>query len=124
MRVALEADTQIYSVVLDNPSGGASSGGAPFRPSMAAKPWDQARQRQGPELLDKLSERTGGLHFHIRDGAQAKEAVIKTGRALRNEYLIGYQPTGLDATGKWHRLRVKANVPKANVYARNGYYAR
>jgi Ca-activated chloride channel family protein len=123
-RVALEADTQIYTIILDNPTAGAVGGVAPFRPSMVAKPIDQARQRQQPSLLDKISEKTGGLHFHVSNSAQAKQAVIKTGQALRNEYLIGYQAPDTSTSGKWHRVRVKANLPKVNVYARNGYYSR
>jgi len=123
MRVALEADTQIYTIILDNPSGSVPGATVPFRPSLAAKPIDQARQRQGPSLLDQISEKTGGLHFHVRDGAQAKEAAIKVGQALRNEYLIGYQPPDSGTAGKWHRVRVGANVPKVNVYARAGYYS-
>lgn len=121
MRVALEADVQIYTIIVDNGSGGGSTG-IPFRPSMVAKPIDQARERQGPLLLEELADKTGGLHFHVRNDADAKEAAFKVGRALRNEYVIGYQPPNSGATGKWHHIRVKANVPKVNVYARNGYY--
>ena len=123
MRVALEADTQIYTIILDDPSGGAN-GSVPFRPSMVKKPIDQSREREGPALLEKLSEKTGGLHFRVNNGAQAKEAVIKAGRALRNEYVIGYQPPDSGTAGKWHRVRVKAIVPDVHVYARNGYYSR
>lgn len=123
MRVALEADVQIYSIIVTGRSGGTSSGGAPFRPSLAAKPIDQAREREGPNMLEELSEKTGGLYFHVRDGAEAREAAIKAGRALRNQYVIGYQPASSPATGKWHEVRVKSNVPKVRVYARNGYYA-
>jgi len=123
LRVALEADTQIYTIILDNPTGGGVGGAAPFRPSMVAKPIDQARQRQQPNLLDKVSEKTGGIHFHVGNAAQAKEAIVKAGEALRNEYLIGYQPPDSGTTGKWHRVRVKANVPHLNVYARNGYFS-
>jgi len=122
MRVALEADVQIYTIIVDSGSGGGSSG-VPFRPSMVAKPIDQARERQGPLLLEELADKTGGLHFHVRNDADAREAAFKVGRALRNEYVIGYQPPNLGATGKWHHIRVKSNVPKVNVYARNGYYA-
>jgi Ca-activated chloride channel homolog len=123
LRVVLEADTQIYTIILDNPSGGTSSGGASFRPGMAVKPWDQAGERRGPDLLDMISEKTGGLHFHVRDTAQAKEAVMKAGRALHTEYLIGYEPADSAAAGKWHRVQVKANLPKVEVHARNGYYS-
>ena len=123
MRVALEADVQVYAIIVGGGSGGSSSGGAPFRPSMAAKPIDQAREREGPNMLEELSEKTGGIYFHVRSGAEAKEAALKAGRALRNQYVIGYQPTSSGAAGKWHEIRVKANVPKARISARNGYYA-
>ena len=123
MRMALEADVQIYAIILGNGSGGSASGGAPFRPSLAAKPIDQAREREGPNMLEELSEKTGGLYFHVRDGAEAKEAASKAGRALRNQYVIGYQPPGSLASGKWHQVHVKSNVPKVRVYARKGYYA-
>jgi Ca-activated chloride channel family protein len=124
MRVALEADTQIYAIILDNPYGGVSNGGALIRPSLAAKPWDQARQREQPKLLDQIAERTGGLHFHVKDMSKAQDAVVKIGEAMRHQYLIGYQPSDTGNAGKWHKVRVTANVPKVSVYARNGYYAR
>jgi Ca-activated chloride channel family protein len=122
MRAALEADVQVYSIIVGSGSGGSSSGGAPFRPTLAAKPIDQAREREGPNMLEELSEKTGGLHFHVRDAAEAKAAAVKAGRALRNQYVIGYQPPSSGASGKWHQVRVKSSAPKVNVYARSGYY--
>jgi Ca-activated chloride channel family protein len=122
MRVALEADVQVYTIIVGDGSGGGTTG-IPFRPSMIAKPIDQARAHEGPDLLEELSDKTGGLHFRVRNDAEAREAAIKMGRALRNEYVIGYQPPHSAATGKYHHVRVKSNVPKVNVYARNGYYA-
>jgi hypothetical protein len=38
--------------------------------------------------------------------------------------VIGYQPPDSGLSGKWHRVRVKSDVPKVNVYARSGYYSR
>ena len=122
MREALEADVQIYTIIVGNNSGGGPSGGAPFRPSMVGKPIDQAREREGPLVLEELAEKTGGLHFRAQSDSDAKEAAMKAGRALRNMYVIGYQPQNSTASGKWHRIHVKANAGKVNVYARNGYY--
>jgi Ca-activated chloride channel family protein len=124
LRLALEADVQIYTIIFDNGIPGASTGSVPFRPIMIRKPGDQGEQHEGAHLLEELSEKTGGLHFHARNDTEAKEAAVKAGRALRNEYVIGYQPASSGDTGKWHRIRVKSNVPKLNVYARNGYYSR
>jgi len=122
-RVALEADVQIYAIIIGNASAGASTGGIPFRPGLIKKPGDQAQDRQGLELLEKLSDYTGGLHFRVSDETKAEEAVIKVGRALRDEYLIGYRAPDFGASGKWHQVRVKSNIPKLNVHARNGYYS-
>jgi VWFA-related protein len=109
-------------MIFDSSAGG-SSNTVPYVPSMVRKPWDRGPERQGPEMLEKLSERTGGLHFHIHNNAEANEAVIKAGRALRNEYLIGYQTPDSGTSGKYHKISVKSNVPKVDVHARNGYYS-
>lgn len=123
MRVALEADVQIYSIIM-NTGGSGSTDGVPFRPSLAAKPIDQARQNQGSNFLEELSDKTGGLHFRAGSASEAEDAVKKAGQAIRNVYVIGYRAPDSDASGKWHRIRVKADVPHTNVSARSGYYSR
>lgn len=123
MRVALEADVQVYTILVNDGSGGGATGGAIFRPSLAAKPWDRARENQGPEMLEKLSNKTGGLHFQVKTAADAREAMVHVGRAIRDQYVIGYQAPDSEQSGKWHRVSVKANLQKVNVYARNGYYS-
>lgn len=123
LRVALEADVQIYTIIFDNGAAGGLTGTIPYRPALILKPGDRVQQPEGPRMLEELSDKTGGLHFHVRSDAEAKEAASKAGQALRNQYVIGYQPSMAGPTGQWHRIHVKANVPKVNVYARNGYYA-
>jgi Ca-activated chloride channel homolog len=123
LRVALEADVQIYAIIIDNGAGGSSGNTIPFRPSMIAKPGDQAAQRQGPSLLEELANKTGGLYFHAHNDAQVKEGLLKAGQALRNKYVLGYQPADYGLSGKWHQIRVKSSVPKVSVHARSGYYA-
>ncbi len=122
MRLAFETDAQVYVVLVDGIPG-ASSGGGLYVPSMVAKPWQRAAERQGPETLEELAEKTGGLHFHARNVEEGAAAAAKIGRSLRNEYIIGYRAPVTDAPGKYHRVRIKSNVPKVRVYARNGYYA-
>jgi Ca-activated chloride channel family protein len=122
-RVAVEAAVQIYTIILDNGLTGGQAATIPFRPSMIRKPVDQGQGLQGPALLEELAEKTGGLHFHVRNAAEAQEAAIKAGRALRNQYVIGYRPPNAES-GKWRHVRVKLDVPDANVYARDGYYTR
>jgi Ca-activated chloride channel homolog len=120
MRVALEADVLIYSIIVDNPSTETT---VPFRPAMIKKPGEQAQEREGRSLLEDLSDKTGGVPFRVGSAEEAKKAAVKVGAAIRNEYVIGYQASGSDTVGKWHRVRVKSDIPHASVYARNGYYA-
>jgi Ca-activated chloride channel family protein len=119
MRVAIEADVQIYAVITD----GIPDGTFPVRPAMIRKPWDNGEQNQGRSLLEDLADKSGGLHFRVRREG-AGDAATKAGQAIRSQYVIGYQPPAARDSGKWHRLRVKLDVPHLNVYARNGYYSR
>jgi|SRR5579862_656544 Ca-activated chloride channel family protein len=123
LRAALEADVQIYTIIIDNGAGGSSANTVPFRPSMIKKPGDQGADRQGPSLLEELAEKTGGLSFHARNAVEARQGMVKASEALRNQYIIGYQPADSDPSGKLHRIRVKSTVPKVTVHARSAYYA-
>jgi Ca-activated chloride channel family protein len=124
LREAVEADVQIYTIILDDGLTGGAATSIPFRPSMIKKPIDKGQENQWPKLLEELAEKTGGLHFHARSGAEAKQAAMKIGEALRNQYVIGYHPPESAAVGKWHRIDVKARVQDVHIYARDGYYAR
>jgi Ca-activated chloride channel family protein len=123
LQAALEADVQIYTFILPTTPGGTAGNGAPFRPSMIAKPGDRRVETEGPELLENLADKTGGLHFRPRSDAEAKEAIRKAGEALRNEYVIGFQPADSGPSGKLHRIRVTTAAPKVYVHARTAYYA-
>jgi VWFA-related protein len=102
-----EADVQIYAIGI---YGGAST----------------PEEMAGPSLLRNLSEPTGGRHFfaNLRDLPDIAE---KIGIELRNEYLIGYNPTNTERDGKFRRIRVKAiqppGLPALRVYWRKGYIA-
>ena len=110
-RVAMEAGAQIYSVSI----------GVPAR---YKKPIQVREEHSGFALLDDLAERTGGLHFTVEYRDQASQAAAKIGEALRNQYVIGFRPQDIEGAGKWHKIRIKLDVPKTTVYARGGYYSR
>ena len=117
--MAIETDVQIYTIITDSASANTT---IPFRPSLIKKPIDRGEEHRGRGLLEDLSNKTGGLHLRVQNGVEAEEAAEKVGRAIRNQYVIGYQPQGLKVSGKWRRVRVKSDVPGTKVYARNGYY--
>ena len=80
-------------------------------------------QPDGLTLLEDLADKTGGLHYTVEFSNEAGRVAKQVGLAIRNQYLIGYRPPDGEA-GRWHKIRVKLDVPDTNVYARNGYYSR
>jgi len=84
-------------------------------------------ERMGPELLDDISNATGGRMFRVNDIDELSDIAEKISDELRNQYVIGYRPSHLPRDGKWRKVRVKVNpppgLPPLTVYARSGYYA-
>jgi Ca-activated chloride channel family protein len=104
-----EADVEIYSIGVFDP--------------YAATP----EERGGPQLLDDLSQMTGGRLFRVDDLDEMGDIAEKISTELRNQYMIGYRPRPLAHDGKWRKVKVKVNpppgLPPLTVYARSGYYA-
>ena len=71
----------MVALAIDNGSAAASTRTSPNRPSLITKPWDRVKEHQGPEMLEKLSDQTGGLPFRVRTSAEAKGGLIKAGRS-------------------------------------------
>ena len=107
-----EADTAIYSIGLFD------------------RNFSTTEEMMGPELLNELSEITGGREFTIDNPNDLAPVARLIGKELRNQYLLGYQPTKSPRDGKWHKIKIKFRRPKevklppVHVYARSGYYAR
>jgi Ca-activated chloride channel family protein len=84
-------------------------------------------ERAGPQLLDEVSEETGGRLFRVDDIAEMGDIAEKISTDLRNQYLIAYTPSDLSRNGKWRNVKVKVNRPAGSpplsVHARTGYYA-
>jgi Ca-activated chloride channel family protein len=110
IRAAVEADVQMYTIGI-------------FTAPPASKAVEQVGARNGLSYLEELSARTGGVHFVIQGRKEATAAAQRISSAIRNQYVIGFQPVTLDETGKWHRVQVKLDRSQVQVYARGGYYA-
>jgi Ca-activated chloride channel family protein len=84
-------------------------------------------ERSGPERLHDLSEETGGRMFRVDDLADMGDIAERISTMLRNQYLIGYQPSDPALDGKWRKVKVKINpspgLRRLNVHVRTGYYA-
>jgi Ca-activated chloride channel family protein len=105
---AVESDAQIYTIAVDN---------APA----FSKGVKLLEERRGLLFLDDLAVKTGGMSFIVRGQSDIIDAAARIGRALRNQYTIGYVPRGDGRGGQWRRIRVKVEGSGMRAYARTGY---
>ena len=76
------------------------------------------------DVLNHVSEETGGRLFAVHDPMDLKEAVASVDAELRHQYLIGYYPPHASIDGQYHHLRVEARKSRVDVRTRKGYWAR
>lgn len=107
-----EAGVEIYAVGIFEPLS-----------SRARTPEEAA----GPNLLATLAHISGGRMFSVEDPDELPDIAEKISIELRNQYVIGYQPSNLVRDGKWRHIKVKLHPPRGlpplQAYARAGYYA-
>ncbi|HWF90775.1 MAG TPA: VWA domain-containing protein [Terriglobales bacterium] len=81
----------------------------------------------GPALLSTIAEVSGGKAFSVDDPNDLPAIAFHVGEELRNQYVLGYRPDNIPRDGKWHKIRVKLQMPAGwkflHVRARTGYYA-
>lgn len=106
-----EADVQIYAIGIFDPPGVRSR---------------THEELVGPALLDEVARQTGGRLFEIADVRELPEMAAKVGRALRNQYVLGYAPANPKRNGKYHQVKVVLKLPKdypkVRTSWRRGYY--
>ena len=104
-----EADTQVYSIGI-------------FDPEAAT-----IEERNGPLLLNDISNDTGGRLFRVDDLSEMGDIATRISAELRNEYVLGYKTDNARMDGKWRKVKVKLQpppgLPQLTVHARTGYYA-
>jgi Ca-activated chloride channel homolog len=105
-----EADVQIYAIGLFEPDGGPTP-----------------EERGGPSLLADMTMMTGGRAFTVRNLNELPDIASKISMELRNQYVLGYRPSGKAHDGKWRKIKVKLHPPQGlpplTVSAKSGYFA-
>lgn len=106
--LAAESDIQIFSILLYN---------NPQAPE----------EVQGPDLLDHLAQKSGGVDFIIQNIEDIHSAMAKIGLSLHNQYVLGYYTPDEAHSGQYRRIAVQLLVPpgtpRLSIHARQGYYA-
>jgi Ca-activated chloride channel homolog len=111
MRMLVEADIQVYTVVIQD-----------ARPTPKTVGFLAYLQYQNAvSFMTELSEKTGGLSASVQDVGRPGDATLRIAAALRNRYVIGYRRPEGNVPEKWHSIRVKIARKEAQVYARSGY---
>jgi Ca-activated chloride channel family protein len=106
--LAAESDTQIFSIcIYQNPK--------------------TVEEADGPELLGKLAQSSGGIRYLINDVKEMRKSFSQIGVTLHNQYMLGYYPPAGTQDGKYHKIKVQLltppGLPRLLVFARSGYYA-
>jgi len=111
LRFARETDTQFYVILPFDPAGSRAT----------------PEEVSGPDLVNKLTEFSGGRTFAVSNMKDLPRAAVRIGVWLRNQYVLGYEPSNRARDGKWRKIKVKLRPPKGlpplNVYAKSGYYS-
>ncbi len=114
MRMLVEADIQVYTVLLQD-----------ARPTPKAAGYLAYLQYQNAAaFMSELAGKTGGLSVSVQDVKRPGDATLRIAAALRNRYVIGYRRPDGNTPEKWHSVRVKLARKQTQVYARSGYRIR
>ena len=85
-----------------------------------------SEEHNGPVLLSKLAEITGGRAFAVSNLDELPGIAAKISMELRDRYVLGYKPGAARHDRTWRSIKVKiapsASLPLLHVYARTGYY--
>ena len=115
-----EADVQVYAMGVFEPTlsfglhgPGAGHGGA--------------AELDGPRLLSEIADQTGGRALAANNLRELPGIAERIGIELRNQYVLAYSPTNPNRDGKYRKIEVKLQQPKAlpelKARWRLGYYA-
>ena len=104
--LAQESDVQIYAVGL-------------FETFF----FNTLEERLGKVWLGEITDVTGGRTITVDNRGKVPEAAATISREMRNQYVLGYRPTGTAKT-KWRKIRVRLTSSgdrSLRPYYRRGY---
>ena len=120
-----EADVQVYAMGVFEPSlsfglsSGLSGGSSSGRLGTA--------ELDGPRLLSAIADQTGGRALAATNLRELPGIAERIGIELRNQYVLAYSPQNPSRDGKYRKIEVKLQQPKAlpplKARWRLGYYA-
>ena len=82
-------------------------------------------ERWGRKSMSEITDASGGRTIPADDRRKIPEIAAMISRELRNQYMLGYQPSNPTHDGKWRKIRVRlsAAATPRRVHYREGYVA-
>lgn len=84
-----------------------------------------SREGEGVHTLKTLASLSGGKAFFPFDDNEFGDLYVRLALMLRHQYVLGFYPTDSESGSRWHKLRVKMQVPRLlgrlSLYYRKGY---
>jgi Ca-activated chloride channel family protein len=81
----------------------------------------------GRSYIQEIVDLAGGRAFFPNSFSELDYYVDLIHSELRNQYILGYEPTNKAHDGRWRRIRIKLDAPKGlpklKIFTREGYYA-
>ncbi len=88
---------------------------------------EEGKLGYGRSEIQNIVGITGGRAFFPNNFNELDYYIDLIHAELRNQYVIGYNPTNKTHDGKWRKIRVRLEpppgLPKLVVHAKEGYYA-
>jgi len=116
-----EADVQIYAMGVFEPVLSFGLGKAGAAAGLGAA------EISGPKLLSEIADQTGGRAMAASSLRDLPGIAERIGIELRNQYVLAYSPINKNRDGKYRKVQVKVDQPKAlpalKARWRAGYYA-
>jgi len=93
-----------------------------------AKDFVGPNERQGPRILKRLTEVTGGSVFTAHDLNDLPRIVQTIALAVRFQYLLSYQSSGPSVKqSKWHRIHIELDPQERfrrySLFYKQGYFS-
>lgn len=111
------ADVQIYAMGVFEPTLSFGLGGGKLGTA----------EMDGPRLLSSIADQTGGRALAATNLRELPGIAERIGIELRNQYVLAYSPVNHSRDGKYRKIEVKLQQPKAlpalKARWRLGYYA-
>ncbi|HKV37861.1 MAG TPA: VWA domain-containing protein [Blastocatellia bacterium] len=103
-----ESDVQIYAIGITDPASDSLAG-------------------FGRSVLEEIARMTGGRAFfpNAYNEPELVEICTRIALELRHQYAIGFYPTDLGSSAKWHKVQIKVKPPRGlgrlSVDYKDGY---